>query len=273
MSDLQVWNLDVFDFFDALWDTGIREADAIITDPPYCSGGRGVYQRRQKTSSKYSKSMDVVLGDFDGDQLDQRVWTSWTEDWLRSGRRIVRPGGLCAAFIDWRNLPAMTDAFQRSGWMWQGILPWIKTQVRPRMGGYRQSAEFIVWGTNGPLAESKFHADGHILMSGVSNPKRIHPTQKPYEVMEWLVSAVPSGGTVVDPFCGAGSTLYAALDKGRRALGSDFDQQWTDRFEEVNSWREGVGDPAPKCEMCGEAVKDGGCARCGYPWSDTEDGT
>lgn len=49
-----------------------------------------------------------------------------------------------------------------------------------------------------------------------------YPTQKPLALLDRIVRcASPEGGTVVDLFCGSGTTLVAAARAGRRALGSD----------------------------------------------------
>ncbi len=51
-----------------------------------------------------------------------------------------------------------------------------------------------------------------------------HPTVKPVTLMRWLIRLVcPVGGTVLDPFCGSGSTLRAAILEGRNAIGLDLD--------------------------------------------------
>lgn len=47
-----------------------------------------------------------------------------------------------------------------------------------------------------------------------------HPTVKPLALMRWVVRlATPPGGTVLDPFCGSGSTGCAAVLEGRSFLG------------------------------------------------------
>jgi len=53
---------------------------------------------------------------------------------------------------------------------------------------------------------------------------RLHPTQKPVEVLTPLIEAFSRPGAVVlDPFCGSGSTLIAARDAGRHYLGIELD--------------------------------------------------
>ena len=54
-------------------------------------------------------------------------------------------------FIDWRQLPAATDALQWAGWIWRGTAVWDKGNSRPQKGRFRQQAEYIVWGSNGDM--------------------------------------------------------------------------------------------------------------------------
>lgn len=52
-----------------------------------------------------------------------------------------------------------------------------------------------------------------------------HPTQKPLSLMRWLVRLVstPTGGAVLDPFAGSGSTGVACVLEGRHFLGVERD--------------------------------------------------
>lgn len=55
--------------------------------------------------------------------------------------------------------------------------------------------------------------------------KNTHPTVKPQKLMEYLctLTKTPTGGIVLDPFCGSGSTLKAAKKVGREYIGIDID--------------------------------------------------
>lgn len=58
-----------------------------------------------------------------------------------------------------------------------------------------------------------------------SEGMRFHPTQKPLELMEWCLGLVPDG-IVLDPFAGSGSTLRAAKDLGRKAVGIEVEEKY-----------------------------------------------
>ena len=126
--------------------------DAIITDPPYASGGWKPAEKNRTTNQKYS-SMDKenALPDFDGDQKDQRSWTRWMAEWLSDARKACKPGAPICLFIDWRQYPSITDALQWAGWIWRGCAVWDKMTSRPQKGRFRQQSEYIVWGSNGPM--------------------------------------------------------------------------------------------------------------------------
>ena len=57
---------------------------------------------------------------------------------------------------------------------------------------------------------------------GTSSPKRVHPQQKPVDLMMWLVSTYTRPGElVVDPYAGSGAAGQAAEELGRRFEGWD----------------------------------------------------
>ena len=56
--------------------------------------------------------------------------------------------------------------------------------------------------------------------------KRLHPTQKPLSVMLWCMSFLPEGCTVLDPFCGSGTTGVACVQTGRNFIGFELDPKY-----------------------------------------------
>lgn len=64
---------------------------------------------------------------------------------------------------------------------------------------------------------------------------KVHPTQKPIEVMRWCMeyAKIPEGVTVFDPFMGSGSVGVACAQTGRNFIGCEID----DTYFEIASRR------------------------------------
>ena len=206
----------------------LRQAsvDAVITDPPYSSGGMLRGDRQAAVSSKYVTSGARALPEFDGDTRDQRGFLSWCSLWLADAWRVASDGAIVAQFTDWRQLPVTTDALQAGGWVWRGIVVWDKTvATRPTLGGFRAQCEFIAWGSKGPMMPDM----NPIALPGVlrepSDRDKIHIAQKPLGLMLRIVSVCRPGGLVLDPFAGTGTTLMAARETGRRAIGAEVNEK------------------------------------------------
>ncbi|MFE0132406.1 DNA-methyltransferase [Streptomyces sp. NPDC059037] len=209
--------------------------DAVICDPPYNSGGRTMSERTSRTArEKYltegGRNHGFDLGDFTGENRDQRSYTAWLSLILAECHRLTRPGGAALIFADWRQLPATTDALQAAGYTWRGIAVWQKPIARPQPGRFRQDSEFIVWGSNGAMVPGNdpVYLPGHFTGSQPRGNQRRHVTQKPVGVMQQLVRIVPRGGTVLDPFAGSGTTGAAALLEGRGFIGIEQSAQYAE---------------------------------------------
>lgn len=77
------------------------------------------------------------------------------------------------------------------------------------------------------------------------NPDKEHPTQKPITLMQWCVG-LTEAQTILDPFMGSGTTLVAANNLGRKAIGIEIEE----RYCEIAAKRlsQEVFDFAVKCD-------------------------
>jgi site-specific DNA-methyltransferase (adenine-specific) len=199
--------------------------DALVTDPPYSSGGAFRGDRAQSTVTKYVQSGTAAYRpEFAGDNRDQRAFTAWAVMWLNIARQNANPNAVLASFIDWRQLPTLTDAIQIAGWVWRGVAVWNKGFGRPTPGRFSNAAEYVAWGSKAGWPEHDDYPPG--VFSHSIERDRVHIAQKPLPVMEWVCRIVPTGGTILDPFMGSGTTLHAARNLGHPAIGIESDEAY-----------------------------------------------
>lgn len=194
--------------------------DAVVTDPPYSSGGAFRGDRMASTVSKYVQSGQVTeRTEFGGDTRDQRAFFAWCSLWLSAARTATVPGGSLCCFIDWRQLPVMTDAIQSGGWTWRNIATWWKPGVRMQRGRFSASAEYVVYGTNGANeSDGECSPQNVYSCQPVAGDDKTHIAEKPLEVMKWVVSVTRPGALILDPFGGSGATAHACIATGRRCI-------------------------------------------------------
>ena len=90
MSDNQKWSILQGDALKVLSGFAPGTFDAVITDPPYASGGRTQSEKNKSTAKKYSSMGENAPPPFDGDAKDQRSWTRWAA-WLTARTSPLRP--------------------------------------------------------------------------------------------------------------------------------------------------------------------------------------
>lgn len=233
MSDVRLIHGDALDVLPTL-EAG--SVDAVVTDPPYSSGGMFRADRvNQTTDEKYTfHEHRGKRTNFSGDNMDQRAWAEWCRGWMKSCRLALKDGGYLLVFTDWRQMPTLTDVIQHAGFVWRGVLVWDKTEAAkgPHTGYFGYQAEFIVWATNGGVPRRpNLESGGEGRMPGVyrravSAGDKHHQTGKPTDVMRWLTMCCPRDGTVLDPFMGSGTTGVACVQRGRRFIGIEIDEPY-----------------------------------------------
>jgi site-specific DNA-methyltransferase (adenine-specific) len=67
----------------------------------------------------------------------------------------------------------------------------------------------------------------NVLEYGLDEGQKIHPTQKPVALMEYLIRTYTNpGDTVLDNCMGSGTTLVAAKNLGRKAIGLEIEEKY-----------------------------------------------
>ena len=224
----EVWRGESVAFMERAAAEG-RLWDAVVCDPPYCSGGsQGMRAVSRSTADKYCQTQTKnVPDDFHGDGLTEVQFAEWCRAWMRRAHNVTRPGGLFLFFIDWRNLGNAVSAAGIAGWNVRSVAVWDKTtQSRPVRGLFRFQSEYIVVCSKGkPDLNADVYLPGVLRYPPASQTgaPRLHITQKPEPLMGELLRAVVCTGLgVLDPFAGSGTTLIAAAAAGVPSCGVEY---------------------------------------------------
>ena len=188
---------------DCLEVTEWLTADVLVTDPPYgmaYQSGSRIVAHQTVVGDGDTAARDEALSRW-GDQRPALVFGTW---------RAPRPDGVRAVCV------------------------WDKTDgTGPGMGDLSlpfgtSHEEFYVLGK----WLSRGRRSGSVVRSSVAmgNPHGVvssagHPTAKPVPLLERLIESCPPG-VIADPFAGSGSTLVAARNLGRRAIGVEIEERY-----------------------------------------------
>lgn len=197
--------------------------DALIFDPPYskrtADGQRG--NRLDGSWLGSTKQSGITYGHLTVECVNTLV-ASWTP---RVRRWFVMFGDDLS--VAWAN-----TALRAVGWYAFHAVPWTKRGACPRIGG------------DGPSPQAEYLAIGRPRRRMYKPELRYRPGwyhgpgarglglvgAKPAWIMESLVRDYSEPGDLIcDPFAGTGSTLIAAHQLGRRAIGAELDPKTHDK--------------------------------------------
>lgn len=186
--------------------------DVLLTDPPY--------------GMAYVGQADAYGAAVRGDGVRQGV--RLVRQALFAAERALSTEAHLYVFCHWESWPDFYDAVSSYVPM-KNALIWWKRSVA--MGNwaveYARDYEVILYGARGgSLAGGR---DGAVIdgFRSVPNAERVHPTEKPVALLRYLIGRSAFGdGYVLDPFMGGGSTLVAAKEAGRRAIGIEIEERY-----------------------------------------------
>lgn len=174
----------------------LERVDSLVTDPPY-----GINENHQKVASRTNMAAARDYGEFTWDKAppSQELIDAIREkaDFaaIFGGNYFHLPPSSC--WLVWDKLN--TGDFADCELAWTN---WPKAVRR------------IQWLWNGMIRQG---GEG-----------RFHPTQKPLEVMKWVIGLCPKADTILDPFMGSGTTGVAAIQMGRKFIGIEREPKYFD---------------------------------------------
>lgn len=86
----------------------------------------------------------------------------------------------------------------------------------------------LAWTNLGGVARLKNHYWNGMMRDSEKGVARVHPTQKPVEVMAWAIKEIGDAETILDPYMGSGTTGVACVQLGRKFLGIEIEPQYFD---------------------------------------------
>jgi site-specific DNA-methyltransferase (adenine-specific) len=218
--------LYLYDCLDIL--PALGKVDAVITDPPYSSGGRQQQGARTVFEKADSVSKETRAEDwFLGDNMGSDTYVRWMRQIGHHLFNLTESGGAAYVFTDWRQYTNIVTTFEICRWTLRSAIVWDKNRGGAMGSWWRNNHEWIcafVKGKPRPLPHHSFFN----TWRGSKPQGGEHPTEKPLELMKYLVETVPENGVVLDPFMGSGTTGAACVEMGRRFIGIEINEKYFD---------------------------------------------
>lgn len=214
--------------------------DLIFADPPYN------LQLQQDLWRPNHTHVDGV--DDEWDQFDSfDTYDAFTREWLLGARRIMKDTATIWISGTYHNIFRVGNLLQDLGFWVLNTITWFKPNAMPNFRGTRlkNDVEFVIWAKYSEKSTYTFH---HHLMKEFNdqkqlgsvwtipvcggaerlkdaNGKKLHPTQKPEELLKRILLASSDVGDVVlDPFLGSGTTAAVAKQLHRHWIGIERDE-------------------------------------------------
>ena len=190
-----------------------NSVDLILTDPPY-----GMSYERHIQDKKHKK----IDND---DNLD------WLPNFMCELKRVSNKNSHIYMFCSWHNIDIFKQEFSKNFHL-KNVLIWNKGgggmgDLRTDFGGVY---EMILFGTKLCDIENQRGLNGSRdtnIINGRKSGNEFHPTQKPTDLIEYLLrKSMKDGDIVYDPFMGSGTTAIACKSLGLDYIGSELDEDY-----------------------------------------------
>lgn len=206
------------DMRDVLPQLDVR-ADLIVTDPPYLLNSGGNAQETMGGIFSHAKYANT------GALMDVLPWHEMGGPLFRACAKDAD----CYVMANDKNVIQAGNAFMGAGWELHNLLVWDKARAT-RNRWYMKNLEFTLYFWKGNADDRKINDCGSKQLFKLNEPRHSeHPTEKPVALFShYILNSSQKGDLVLDPFMGSGSTLVAAAQTGRHAIGIEKKPMWFD---------------------------------------------
>jgi site-specific DNA-methyltransferase (adenine-specific) len=213
--------IDNIDCLEGLRDVPDNSVDAIITDPPYfLSMGHGGSTTNMKKSNALTSNRTFN---------DLAICTPFYKRLFEEYARVLKEDGSFYFFTDWKAyayyFPLLNAALPV-----RNMIVWDKKSGPGSF--YSFSHELIVFGTykgktKGGVGSNIWRLTAFSSGAKKTDGEKVHPTQKPVEVIQKMIEdSTEPGAVVLDTFMGSGTTAVACLRTGRNFIGFELDEKY-----------------------------------------------
>ena len=225
------------DLFVKLKELPNGKVDLILSDPPYGINAHTFHKGdRSSTSNANSHggaSATNLHGYNDTPEEARKIYL----EILREGFRCTKPQANVVLFVGFSHFAWLLDQSKALGWTpWPRPLIWQKSQTEGLITGWGRHGfiltyDVIFFATKGQRGTNYPHVD-IFNFARVPRKRRLYSAEKPVDLMKrWIELTTLPGDFVLDPCAGSGSTLIAARDLKRSALGFELMQDVVDLAE------------------------------------------
>ncbi len=177
--------------------------DVVITDPPY--GMNYVSNRREHD---YDEINEAISND------DKKSALKLLDNSMAILKTKTKPNAFVYVFCTWKTYPEFKEIISKY-FNVSMVLFWDKkNHGTGNLEIWRERVEMIIFATKGDKKLSGDIPSNLLSFGRVDNKQRQHPTEKPVDLLEFLITKSAGEGDVIcDPFMGVGSTIVATKGK------------------------------------------------------------
>lgn len=200
-----------------------ESVDLIVTDPPYfLSMGHAGCTTNAKGAGSDMLNSNRAFNDL-------AICTPFYKQLFAEYRRVLKKDGSFYFFTDWRGY-AYYFPLINAELPVRNMICWDKKSGPGAF--YSFAHELIIFGaykskTKGGVGTNVWRMKAFNSGARSTNGEKVHPTQKPVEILAKMIedSSEP-GGVVLDTFMGSGSTAVACIKTGRNFVGFELDERY-----------------------------------------------